>query len=410
MGGNILSQLIEIGFAPITTRLFTPENFGVLALFGAMVGILSKVGSLCYDRAVLLPKSKKDALNVMALAIVVLVSFSFTMQLFYFLFRKPIASLLKAPGIETWLVIVPLGILLTGSVQLARSWRLREKEFKSIATSRLMKSLFSVSVKITIGYFIGSVSGGLIGGVLVGTTVAFFTLVALPGNLDIARLKTQITTGGIKSVAVVYKKFPLFASWNALFNFLSQYLIIFVFSAFFSPAVAGLYSLGNRVLKQPIVFISDSIRNVYFQKAASQVAHQLPVFHDLVKLTAVLFFAGIIPFGSIAMLGKSFFELIFGENWGTAGTYMQIMAPWFLLIFTGGPAKIVYEALQIQDQRLAFNLSSAIFRAVAVISGAWLFKDPMATIAIFVTVNVLFEMIIIGWALTMAFKHDNATA
>jgi lipopolysaccharide exporter len=408
LGGNILSQLVEIGAAPITTRLFTPENFGILALFGSIVGIFSKVGSLCYDRAVLMPKHIKDAANIMAFALAILVCTVIIIFGVLFILRPPILKFLKISDFETWLLLVPAGILLSGLVQLLKYWRIREKAFKAVATSRLTQSICSTLVKIAVGYFIGSVTGGLIGGVLIGTIVAFVTLVLKPRPLDLTELKAQLSISNMKSMAIEYKKFPMFASWNALFNVGSQHLIVFVFSVFFPPAAIGLYSLGNRVLGQPVIFLSDSVKNAFFQNASTKVANNLPVFRDFLKLTVFLFLIGIIPFGAIAFFGKSLFQFVFGENWSSAGTYMEIMAPWVLLIFSASPAYVVYDVLQIQDYRLVFNLSSALLRAITVIMGTWFFKDPVVTIAIFAAVNVLFELITIGFAFVMTYKHDNA--
>ena len=52
MTGNLLAQSVTIGCAPLLTRLFTPENFGVFGLFLAIVKIISGIGSLCYERAI----------------------------------------------------------------------------------------------------------------------------------------------------------------------------------------------------------------------------------------------------------------------------------------------------------------------------------------------------------------------
>ena len=52
--GNFVAQIITVGATPVTTRLFTPDNFGLFALVSSVIMIASNISSLCYERAVLL--------------------------------------------------------------------------------------------------------------------------------------------------------------------------------------------------------------------------------------------------------------------------------------------------------------------------------------------------------------------
>ena len=67
--GTGLAQLINIGSAPLLSRLYSPKDFGILAIFLAVVGISSTLVTLRYETAILIPKSKKDSANIVAMSI-----------------------------------------------------------------------------------------------------------------------------------------------------------------------------------------------------------------------------------------------------------------------------------------------------------------------------------------------------
>ena len=41
LSGTVLAQALPIAVAPILTRIYSPENFGIFALFYAIVSILA---------------------------------------------------------------------------------------------------------------------------------------------------------------------------------------------------------------------------------------------------------------------------------------------------------------------------------------------------------------------------------
>lgn len=59
--GTAAAQALTILAAPLLTRLYRPEDYGVFALFGAVVGLAALLASGKYDHAVLFPKEDAAA-------------------------------------------------------------------------------------------------------------------------------------------------------------------------------------------------------------------------------------------------------------------------------------------------------------------------------------------------------------
>ena len=69
MTGIAISQAIPIAISPILTRLFTPNDFGIFALYLSIVSIISIVATGRYELAVILPDNDKDAIHIVLLAL-----------------------------------------------------------------------------------------------------------------------------------------------------------------------------------------------------------------------------------------------------------------------------------------------------------------------------------------------------
>jgi len=57
--GTVLAQIISILSAPLLTRLFGPEAFGLAALFGSVSGIIGVVACLRYELSIMLPRPRR---------------------------------------------------------------------------------------------------------------------------------------------------------------------------------------------------------------------------------------------------------------------------------------------------------------------------------------------------------------
>lgn len=404
VGGSIIAQLIAIGSSPVITRLFNPENFGILALFTSSVMVVSSISSMCYERAILLPREEEDAVNLVWLSALVLLLTTAAALAMVVLVTNFAADVLVESHFEKWIWLLPVAALLAGAGKVVRFWRLRNKAFKSLAWSRIGEALVASLIKMIVGFFIGAYTSGLICAFLVGGLVSLTILLARPKWIEVRQQLTQISKIRMKENAARYKKFPCFASWNTLLNMFSQNIVIFLFSLYFSPTVVGLLSLGNRVLQQPIVLLSESVQNAYFQKASRDYMESRSLYSGLVKTILILSGIGVIPFAVLAFFSRFFFGVIFGANWETAGLYIQIMAPWFFLLFIGSPANVIYEVCQKQELKLFLNLTQALCRCLAIIVGYFRFNNPIYVLILLMAVNTIFEIVIITLSILITKK------
>jgi O-antigen/teichoic acid export membrane protein len=76
MTGTTIAQAIPIAISPILTRIYTPEDFGVFALYMAIAAIISVVSTGRYEMAIMLPKRNEDVNAIVKLILILLSSIS----------------------------------------------------------------------------------------------------------------------------------------------------------------------------------------------------------------------------------------------------------------------------------------------------------------------------------------------
>ena len=114
--GTGLAQLIPLAVSPLLTRLYTPQDFGVFALFAGLVAVLAVLGSARYELALMLPKDDADALALVALAMAIVTATSAVALAAVLLFHTHLARWLDSTAVAAWLLLLPLSMLLSGLV------------------------------------------------------------------------------------------------------------------------------------------------------------------------------------------------------------------------------------------------------------------------------------------------------
>jgi O-antigen/teichoic acid export membrane protein len=325
MTGTGIAQAIPIAISPILTRIYTPEDFGVLALYVAVVSIVGVISTGRYELAVMLPKSDSDAGNLVLLSISVAVAVSFFSLLVVSLFNESITLFLGNPEISNWLYFVPFTILLTGIYQSLTCWNNRNKQYKRVSMSRVLQSSSSGVAQVTLGILLVKV-GGLILGSIVGLMLGVLSLVKMSWSSLRAHRKSFCKNEMLKN-AGRYRKFPMFSTWGALLDSMAVQVPILILSRFFGAASTGLFSMTFRIISMPMSLISRSIGQVLFQRLATLHNDSPELLRPFVLKTFLWLALMALPMVLVlTAYGQELFGWIFGADWIEAGRYASILS------------------------------------------------------------------------------------
>ena len=385
--GTGIGQLIGILAAPIVTRLFSPEAYGVAALFASMTAILGVLACARYELAIVLPDEDSEAANLFWLSGMCATAFALLSCVAVWLGGPLIVTWINAPQLSPYLWILPLAIFLRGLFAALNYWNTRTGHFARLSFAEITSRVFGTSAVLGAG-FAGHTTGGAmiaasVGGSALATTVLGGQIFREDGRFLLKSFDRRKIVAGIKR----YRKFPMYSSWSGLINIASWQLPILLLGIFFSPAIVGFYALGFRILQMPMSLIGRAIGKVFHQRAAQ--ANLRGDLEPLVRnLLRTLVIVGLAPISALAVIGEDLFSLVFGPTWSQAGIYTQILSPWAFVWFVSSPLSTLFGVLNKQAQGLRLQITIFVSRLISLGIGAY-YENVILALALFSVTGIL---------------------
>jgi O-antigen/teichoic acid export membrane protein len=110
--GNAIAQGITLISIPILTRLYTPEEFGAVALFIGIVNVIAVASNGRYDMSIMLPKREGQAFHILIGSMVLVLLFSLLSLLSVIIFYDQITGVFEAKIYRKIIWLLPLYFLL----------------------------------------------------------------------------------------------------------------------------------------------------------------------------------------------------------------------------------------------------------------------------------------------------------
>lgn len=329
MTGTSLSQAILISISPILTRIYTPEDFGVFAVYGSIVGIIGVIACGRFELAIMIPPKDEDAKGILFLSISISVVLSIVLLLIAFLLNDHITRWLNEPLISPWLYFVPLSVLLLGTYNSLNYWFNREKRFKDMAFNRLAQTSTNAAVNLSVGALTSGPSG-LIGGQISGQ--AFGALFYIFKFLKIDSYRKMERTS-MKEVLKTYSDFPKKGSISIIFNLLANQLPVLFIGALYGGVILGFYALVMRILNTPLWVIGKAVSQVFYQTSSQNVKDGKSNNSLFVGTSARLLGVIVLPMIILFFWGGDIFSFVFGAEWREAGELAKLFVFYYLVRF-----------------------------------------------------------------------------
>jgi len=405
MSGTTIAQAINFLLSPILTRLYTPEDFGLLATFMAITSIIGSVSCLRYEMAILLPKDDKDSVNTIALSLIinivfVILSFVTVILFFYFsddLFTKNFSNYI--------FYLIPVSILITGFIQVFNFWSFRLKTFKQNALARIGNSTGNIFIGILLGVL---THGGGIGLIIayVGSMLINLIILLIKPLQNLNKYLKLVNKKDIILKANEYKKFPVINTPHTLIGSLKDSGIIFLIKDIFGQRVLGSYSFAYRVLNVPTSVISSSISQVFFQKAAQLKNENKSIKPLLISIYKNVIVIGFPIFVVLFIVAPDLFAFVFSEKYREAGEIARYILPSIFINFVASSASavpLIYGKLFVP---MLFSISDIVLQVISILIG-WYFQSfslSFILIGILCFINTFVSFI---WVFSIINKNSN---
>lgn len=350
--GTAMGQVILFAASPILSRLYTPEEYGVLSIYTISISSLSIFSTLKLELAM---QTEEDDQASLLLKIGLLANLLFSILLAALLLwqLEPVGQILGLSE-PMYLLFIPLGVFALGLYKVNSSIFIREKGFDRTKSLFITNSFFTVLIQLGLG--LTKINGLVIGDALgrnianVGAFKDSFTKimsVKVSGRSILKNLKSK-------------KDYVLFSTTSEFLFVLVNQSLPFLLILFFNPVLAGLYSFGLKIVNAPMILIGKSISQAYLSEIRSYVKSPEKInalFNQLVNKLALV---GAIPYLVLLFWGPEIFTLVFGGQWGDAGKMMSIMAMYFFVELVMYPLMVTLEILEQQSYLLSWQILRGI--------------------------------------------------
>ncbi len=405
-GGTALAQLIMIAASPVISRLFTPEDMGVLSIYVSILGMIAAFATLRFELAIPIADDDKDAINVLVLSLVSIVLISLVVLLLTITLAEPITNILNAQPLRPFLWLLSVGTVGIGLYSAVLHWAIRKKAYKDITKTKVNQGTAKVSVQIASG-FLGFGPIGLILGEILGQ--AFGVRVLYKSLLKQDRdLWKAVDFVSMKSMAYRYKKFPLVSSWSALLNTAGFSLPILLLSSLYGAAVAGSFGFSQRIVSLPLNLVGVAISQVFFSEGATLSKKDPAKLLELTTKTArKLFLLGLLVAAILIPFGPWLFAFVFGDAWREAGVYSQVLSIMLVTRFAVSPVSQALSIIEKQGTQFLLDLLRLILILIALFASRKFNLSPVEAIIAY-TVSMIAVYTVTYLAIIKALKRKVA--
>ena len=401
--GDAISQVLLVLIAPIITRIYSPDEFGVATAYGAALAVVVVISALRYELAVPVPVDD-EAANVLGAGFVSAASMGLLGLGLYLV----LASFVDAVGDGLPLsvaLLFGLAVLLNGALIALGGWMIRRQTYAVLARSRIVRTVCQATLQIALGWAgLGAV--GLIVAAVSGTGIGLAILVISFLRRDRASIDAM-KWPLIRIAFKRYRRFPLLSGSAAFVQTVNVEIPYVVFGGRYTQADVGAMGLSRRALGAPISTISRSVGQVFFGRGAELVRTAPENLYAFVRRMTMVMAAVFVPLGVAAfVVAPPLTTFVFGDDWADAADFMRVMIPMFVFSAIANPTGYVLHILERQDLHLIRDLVRLAIGLVAiglVLAANWSAVDAMLVYVLFACLG---SIVYVATSLTAVRRHE----
>lgn len=366
VSGTLGGRLVLLLAMPVVTRLYSPEDFELLAVYTALVGTVAVASCLRFEVAIPLAENDYDAVHLLVLSLMSLAVLSALILFLALTMPHQVAKLFGSPGIGEYMWIVAFGVATTSSYSALQFWATRNLRFGSIAQTRIGQATTGAATMLGFGW-LGLAPLGLLLGNMLSLGAGGLSLAVQVMRRDRATLRA-VTRRGLSATLSKYRRYAVFSTPEALANVAGVQLPIVMIAAM-AKAEAGQLFLAMQVMAVPMTLLGASVGQVYASRAQEEMRNGT-LYGFTLSMMRRLFLIGLIPMVAAALLAPPLFPFVFGADWARAGVIVAWIAPWMLLQLTVSPVSMSLHVTGHQHIGMALHFFGLIFRVGSVATAA----------------------------------------
>jgi len=403
--GSIAAQVVLLATTPWLSRLFGPDSFGQFSLMLSISTIGGAVGGLCYEVAVILPRSRRMALSLYRLAFFLSLVMPCLVTGLLALVQHLFPAILGRTLPADFYLYCLAGTALTTQINVLCYGHSRAAQYGPISVNKVTQTLLPAAAQIGLAYLGMAADGLMLGRVLglLGSEVWLSRKLPKPYRLrDMAqaRLAPMIAAGK------TYQDFLLQVPRQFLVRGATMLPAALLLGSY-GPTVAGLYFFAQRLIERPGMLLGDSLTRVPMKQFAVRVHDRKLLTRAALLYTLAVGAPVILGVLLLALVAHPLFHFVFGARWEPAASYSVVLAGWAAIRLASLPMATLITVLRIQ--KISFWVDALFFARVMVIPvmAAHHFS-ALAAVAAFCGLSVIYHLIIVAIGFFAALRYDRA--
>lgn len=330
ISGEGIGRAIGFMAAPVITRLYSPYDFGIFAVFSSICALCYPFCTLKYTVAIPLHPNERIGINSLAACLCMLIANTLILSIVLASAHSRILSFFSSENIDAFWYFIPLAFFLHGISEVLSYYSTRCRDFSTIAKVTVAQKASGALIKIILGLFRFNVIGLLIGNIMAESGgLTLYIRTCWKRLKDSAR---HVTPGKIRFIFKRYMDLPLYRLPSQILQNASGSIFMLYFAWHFGTGTTGRISLAMAMLSVPVSFACTSVGKAFYGEIASFGRKNSRQISDLtVRIMKKLLIVSVVPFMLIVCFGPWIFQIFFGSEWMQSGVFARYLC--FCLIF-----------------------------------------------------------------------------
>ncbi|MEM5471138.1 hypothetical protein WNZ14_05315 [Hoeflea sp. AS60] len=396
--GSASGYVITLAVSPFLMRLYSPAEFGLFGVFGAIVAMSSILATMSFELGILgapnRPSSMQFAITAVSLAMLAT------------LFATPIGFLLALwfpqVGLPAWAMAAAFPVCLVAVLQIvAINWAIRTDQ-TGVAARATFASLAGRSFfHIVFGYVFGGL-GSLIAGEFSGRILGW--LAAERGTLRVVIARLVRGPSTLFSHISRNRQYAVHVTPSTAIEVALVWVPAPGFALVYGPAAGGFLALVQRLGSAPLTVLNQSMGQLVHRHAGAV----LGVDNNRVLRLIGAVLVGTLPLlallmGSLWLRGAEVAAFVFGEQWRAAGMVALAFTPLyyvqFLSLITNRLILVMgYMRMKLAGSLLHLAILCLSFPAARLLDLDWLGAMALQASALTVSHLLIFLVVLVAVA------------
>lgn len=354
VGGNIFVQAVSLLLSPILTRIYSPADYGVFAVYTSYLTILQIVACLRFEFFITVHKDEEKAYNNLIFCLLLITIFGLILSLLIALCGKPFFVFMRAEELYRYILFLPLSVAVAAAFNALSNWSIRLRNYRRVATANVAQGCSGGGVSIIAGLLLHSPIGLILGSII--SQIAGLATLAKSVVESGAAASYRVQRTVLQRLFRENIRGSLMFVGAQLMSIGSLMLPSIILASTYGLQASGHFNLAMRVIGLPGYVFGTSVGQIFSGEAGDAVRNnpaELPAVFRKIRRKCMLL--SLAPLG-IGAVSPFIFGIIFGAQWREAGIYAAILSLFTAAQIAVSPTSTVMILCQKQRALLLLNI------------------------------------------------------